>query len=495
MTDSQTETMATYELPLPEDVATRQDTTGADRARSLSEPLLARNALWFCYPRCAVIVILALLGLLGKFTGMMKTAGLRPPGDWPFVAAGVLLAGNVLFFLHARRLVARPSARRAHTNLWVQITFDLLVLTAVVHFVGSTETFIAFAYLFHIVLACIFFRKAQSLAVTLLAIALFAACVAAEQAGIIHSEGILAGAGGGGVPPVTLTEAVVSLVSAGGIWLAVWFLASSLSATVRARDVELAATNQRLIAAQAERTRHMLVTTHQLKSPFAAIHANAQILRDGYCGPLPEMAQGVVRRIISRCERLAKEIQEMLQLANLSSTAQNPPESVQMDLAELLHEIIAQLEPIAHKRKITIDRTLMSVQIIGVRDRVHMLLVNLVANAVNYSHDGGRVGVQCRQGPGGAPVVTIADDGIGIPTKMLPRVFDEHFRTKEALAHNKESSGLGLAIVRQIAERYGIRLSVQSGVAHGTIFTLRFPHHTGEPVAREGETHGLSDDC
>ena len=107
-----------------------------------------------------------------------------------------------------------------------------------------------------------------------------------------------------------------------GIWLVVWYLASHLSSMVRRRDLELTETNARLVAAQEERARHMLATTHQLKAPFAAIYSNAQLLLQGYCGDVPDEALQVIQRITSRSRRLTTEIQEMLQLANLSSTSQ-----------------------------------------------------------------------------------------------------------------------------------------------------------------------------
>jgi two-component system phosphate regulon sensor histidine kinase PhoR len=73
------------------------------------------------------------------------------------------------------------------------------------------------------------------------------------------------------------------------------------------------------------------------------------------------------------------------------------------------------------------------------------------------------------------PVVVIEDNGIGIPADKLPRIYEEHYRTKEAVEHNKESSGLGLAIVKHVAEMYGIRIRVESRPGSGTKFELKFP--------------------
>ena len=113
-----------------------------------------------------------------------------------------------------------------------------------------------------------------------------------------------------------------------------------------------------------------------------------------------------------------------------------------------------------------------------------MLFSNLVRNAVRYSHPQGRVRVGCAQAPGEGAVVTIEDDGIGIPRDKLHRIFEPHYRTEEAMRHYSESTGLGLAIVKQVAETHGIRVRVASQPGVGTRFTLEFPSGQAPPTSR-----------
>ena len=103
-----------------------------------------------------------------------------------------------------------------------------------------------------------------------------------------------------------------------------------------------------------------------------------------------------------------------------------------------------------------------------------MLIDNLLSNAIHYSWDGGGVQVTCGK-RGGAVEVTVSDEGIGIPAKKLPRIFDDYYRTDEAARHNKDSTGLGLAIVRHVARTAGIRVQVESRYGRGTRFTLSVP--------------------
>ena len=412
---------------------------------------------------------------MGLFPAAFRPVGLRPHLRWPFGASAVLVLANLGFLWHLR-LMRRSSGRHsARANLWSQIILDLLVLTAVVHFVGSLETYVAFAYLFHIVLACIFFSRPQSLLVILMASVLYVSCVWVELAGIVPTAGIYA-------EPLlregiehTPRAAALNVVTVLAIWLVVWYLTSRLSAMVRERDRELAESNRRLEEAQQEKARHMLRMTHELKAPFSAIHVNAQLLLKGHCGVLPDEALDVVLRISKRCRRLSRAIQEMIQLTNLRSISPQSLRWVDLDLAKVLSWCVGQVRQVAEEHTVVIEEDLQPVRVVGVEEHLKMLFANLLANAVFYSHPGGVVHMQCTRGAADNPVVTIQDQGIGIQVDKLPRIFDEYYRTEEAARHNKESTGLGLTIVRHIVETYGIRVWVESAPGVGTKFTLTFP--------------------
>ncbi len=290
-------------------------------------PLLLHHALWFCRLRWLVVAAMLALALVAATAGpWLLVRGIRLEVFWPLGVAGVLTLANAgyLAMLGAARRFPDP-ALTAHQSLWLQIIIDLAVLTAVVHFLGSVETPAPLMYLFHIVLVCIFFSARQSLSVTGLALVMYVSCVALESNGLLPPSSVWAAAA-----PVAQVQARVAtlaayVVSVAFISLTIWFLTSRLTGALRQRDAELAATNRRLLAATDERARHMLQTTHQLKAPFAAIHANTQLLLGGYCGKLPDEAVQVIGQIAARCDMLSRQIKAMLQLANLRSSAQDAP--------------------------------------------------------------------------------------------------------------------------------------------------------------------------
>lgn len=434
-----------------------------------------RSILWFCRLRWFVTGVLAAFGLVGLFPQALPRIGLRPHPQWPFSAALVLAAANMFFVAHARHLARSAEARGAKANLWAQILVDLTVLAVVVHYMGSLETYVAFAYLFHIVLACIFFPRPWSLGVTAIASVLYVACVMLEEARVVPLVGIYGDwtlrrqmERMPGFPILNVTWAVAT-------WIVVWYLASQLSAMVRERDKELAETNRLLVEAQAERTRHMVRTTHELKAPFAAIDANAQLLLKGHCGALPDKAQTVVKQITARCRRLARQIQDMLQMTNLQAAGSESLHWVRLDLAEVLRWCAAQLEAVAKERGVALEEDLQPARVLAVEDQMKMLFSNLLSNAVSYSYRGGRVAVRCVPAEDEGAVVSIEDHGIGIPAEEQAKVFDEFHRGSNVAGTGPTGFGLGLAIVKELVDRYNGRISLESEVGVGTTVCVELP--------------------
>ena len=109
------------------------------------------------------------------------------------------------------------------------------------------------------------------------------------------------------------------------------------------------------------------------------------------------------------------------------------------------------------------------------RDHLHMLVENLLTNAVNYSFNGGTVDVRTERAETGAVGLIVQDEGIGIEADKLPFIFDDYYRTSEASVYNKSSTGLGLAIVRDVARLWELSVEVRTAPSQGTQFIVTFP--------------------
>jgi signal transduction histidine kinase len=469
-------TPAVYDLPLSESEAPPVnpiEQVALDHSRDLQR----QNAAWFCRLRWIVIAILGAAGMAGALLAAPLGAihlNLRPQIA---LGAAVLLAIlNLAYLRRLSRMGDRPTMREVRALLWTQIIADLLVLTGVIHWLGSTLSWAPYTYLFHIVLACVVLEARHSLLVVALAGGLYSGCLLLEVAGVFPPMSVLTADSVPAAPtdlsPAYLAYSVGAMLL---VWLVIWHLVSRLARNLHQRETEAAANGLVLEASCDERAAHMLQTTHQLKAPFAAIHAQTQLLLGGYCGELQPKARETVEKISRRCLALSRQIQEMLQLANLRSQGQTAPGTRDLDLATLLEKILNRVDPSARQRRITLQRDLTPAPLTGVEDHLTMLFDNLIVNAVNYSRDDGRVEVSCQPCKRGRARVIVRDHGIGIPEKKLPHVFEDYYRTDEALAHNRSSTGLGLAVVRQVARTAGATVRLESAPGWGTRFTVTLP--------------------
>ncbi len=126
-------------------------------------------------------------------------------------------------------------------------------------------------------------------------------------------------------------------------------------------------------------------------------------------------------------------------------------------------------------RGIRIEAELDPVRVYGVDDYMKMLVDNLLSNAISYSYNDSVVKVTCHLEDDQHVRVTLRDHGIGIAPDKLPKIFQDYFRTSEATQHNRASSGLGLAIVRLVANALRISVQVASAPGWGTRFCLSIP--------------------
>ncbi len=441
----------------------------------LFNDLLVEHIYWYCHFRWIVIAVLLLFGAASNVPGLFDSLNLRSNLFWPFGIAGLGTFINIIFKTHASRAQTTGSNSSLLINMWSQIILDLIILTFVVHYVGSLDTVIPFAYLFHIVLSCIFFTRIQCLFVTLFSSLLFITCVGLEYAEVLSPYSVYKNSLFLDDVGLNLQTIFVHIFTILSIWYVVWYLVSYISNLVRERDLELCTTNRRLKEAQEEKTKHLLRLTHELKAPFAAIDANIQLIQKGLCGALPDKALELLERIAARSRKLGEIIQAMLQLENVQKATTEMLRTEQRDLAEIIKWCIAQVQPTAEKRCIAIDADLQPVQINANEDFMKMLFGNVISNALLYSHTNSHVSVGCHARSDTGPVVVVEDHGIGIAPDKIEKIFDEYYRTDEAVTHNKNSNGLGLAIVKSVAQSHRLTIRVTSAPSVGTRFEIMFP--------------------
>ena len=462
--------MATYELVTFDE---QSEVNGSLKEEELGSAVLLYNALWFTKVRWIVIIIFITIGLLALFSPQIfRNHGLVTPTTWPWIFSVIMILMNVPLRIFIRRLNEYAPQKTVAAYIWVQIVLDLIVLTGLVYVIGSTDTFVPFFYLFHITLACIFFPPRSSLIVTCFSAVLYFIVVLLEINHVLPVAGIR-------VTGLLLSQkqTLTRLIFAGSavfVWLVVWYFVSTLSAAVRKRDKQLREANVRLIKADEEKTQQVLVTTHELKSPFTGIESNIQLLKYQYWKNVPGKVQDLINKIDAQSQILRERISKILMLGDLRSLPTREKQIETLELDKVIVAVIEDLKPRARERNIKFDVKVPSFSVQGNKKNLTFLFSNLLSNAVNYSHDGARVEVVAREYPDRIEIA-VSDHGIGIREDALPHIFDEYYRTKEASAFNKMSTGLGLSIVKEIVRNLGLGIRVSSTQGKGTTFEVVFP--------------------
>src|SRR3989339_838186 len=142
--------MHEYVLDFPIEARYLTDDSMKKKWEMLYNALLVENILWFCRFRWMVIAVLLFFGIVNAIPGIVNYFYLEPNLYWPFAIASLLLIINLMFIAHAEKMKTSTYDKSVQINIWTQIFLDLVILTIVVHFVGSIDTVISFTYLFHI---------------------------------------------------------------------------------------------------------------------------------------------------------------------------------------------------------------------------------------------------------------------------------------------------------------------------------------------------------
>jgi two-component system OmpR family sensor kinase len=213
---------------------------------------------------------------------------------------------------------------------------------------------------------------------------------------------------------------------------------------------------QRLNRALEARRQFVADAAHELRSPLTAVQLQLQLVKRAGSGEERAAALERLERGVQRSTRL---VQQLLTLAR-----QDPQEPevdrASVDLDRLAHELIADFEPMAQHHRLTLALESQGpAHIRGDRESLRVMLSNLVDNAIRYTPSGGRVDVSVYPEAGGI-VVEVLDTGPGIPAAERERVFDRFYRRPGTAV---SGSGLGLALVKNIADRHRARIVLDAG--------------------------------
>jgi two-component system sensor histidine kinase SenX3 len=216
--------------------------------------------------------------------------------------------------------------------------------------------------------------------------------------------------------------------------------------------------------------------SHELKTPMGALGLLAETLLSE---TEPQTAAKLAQRIHVESFRISRVIDDLLDLSRIENEVSPPREPVLINL--VMAEAAERVRAAAEQQgvEVVLEEPDPPVAVLGDRRQLTSAVYNLLENAVKFSYDNARVTCAGHLDGDGEVVVEVTDQGLGIPARDLPRIFERFYRVDHGRGRSSGGTGLGLAIVRHVAANHRGSVHVESRQGEGSTFTLRLPLQPG----------------
>lgn len=226
-----------------------------------------------------------------------------------------------------------------------------------------------------------------------------------------------------------------------------------------------------------ERKEFVANVSHELRTPLTSMKSYLEALSDGALED-PDVAPHFIQVTSNETERMIRLVNDLLQLSKMDS------KDYQMIMASInattfVNQVIDRFEMTTKKENIQFRRRIpeKSIPIMGDRDKLTQLLDNIISNAIKYSPEGGTITCMLKIQKERI-VISVKDEGVGIPKENIAHVFDRFYRVDKARSRNLGGTGLGLAIAKEIAVAHGGNIWVSSEWGKGTTFSFTLPYNS-----------------
>jgi signal transduction histidine kinase len=408
----------------------------------------------------AIALVFTVLAVIGHAVGL--------PALTPAIVAVIALklATNTLQWIALRRdrLVLEAGA--------LNVFADIVAWTGAIYGTGGALSPLVPIYGIELTVVALLTNVGVTVATGVATFACYAAMLALVRFGYLPTPQPLVASPEG----ISDTYLLLDLVYVAVVLAIPTAFAAAILRALREKEAALLERNEQLVEASRQKSQFMANVTHELRTPIHGISGLSDLVDAGVYGPVTEKQRSAVRDIKSAAQSLLRLIDDLLTLAREDAgKLEYRPDDV--DLGELLTSVMAtvgflrgtrdldvQLEPEEPLPRLHTDRA-----------KLAQILLNLLANAVKFTPDGGRIVLRARAIDGDRVAFAVEDTGIGIPPSELERVFEPFRQVDGSTERRYGGAGLGLALVQRLTSLLGGELRVESEEGRGSTFTVELP--------------------
>ncbi len=234
--------------------------------------------------------------------------------------------------------------------------------------------------------------------------------------------------------------------------------------------IDVKKSNQKIKEAEQVKTKFISHVSHELRTPINSILGYSELLGEEFTGTLTDKQKEFVNDIKISALHLLGMVNEILDMSKIEAGA------IKLNLRKFeivpcIKEVINIINPLLLQKKQTLQTELCNFEIKADYNKIQQILFNLLSNAIKYTPDNGEISIKCYNDTTNA-IIEIKDNGIGIEKKDLKRIFNKFEQIGEP---QQNSTGLGLAITKELINIHNGEISVNSEPNKGTVFIVRIP--------------------
>jgi signal transduction histidine kinase len=429
---------------------------------------IRKRNIWFIKLRYGAVVMLLLFLFFSKYLLGIDFSAIQQFSI--ALITTVILFYNFIF--HFIRGFLKHDANKfnpLHLSI-LQMICDLIALMLIVYFTGSVESPLLLFFVIHMIVGSLILPGFVIYTFSIVIVLAFWGITVGEYYSMIPHHHIV------GYLPKALHQHFNYVLAVNATFASMVFMivliANKMAKQLYIREQQLLESIDKINAAEKEKQKYISGIVHEIKTPLAAVHSYLDLVLQKFLGPLDEVVEEKLIRARKRSDEAIELINNVLKISKLK--LENSFIKEEVDIASILARAIKVA-------KVNADAKGVKLSLINKRKEKHKIegdplliqiaLSNILSNAIKYNNMDGIVEITVEEEKDNL-IIKVCDNGLGIPLAEVEKIFTDFFRASNIKKIGVEGSGLGLSVVKQIVERHGGTITVQSP-SH--LSTSKFP--------------------